>query len=953
MKTTPSLKTLLVLLLSSFVSASELKAQERSIVFLPQLEQAGLPYSRSHRPPKGIGKPRFSPPPRVQSHTDVLSEFANYKVTDFLLADQNEPFVAINPLDPNNLVAGANDYRSDPVLWSYTSTDAGKTWLNQALPDKTRLATATDPSLAYDRSGNVYYADGAFDTFGIPYPPNEVAVFKSTNKGSSWQTPTYPYRDTTLAGASVRSDKYFIAVDQDPISPFKDRIYVTWSEAQDQKTRIVSSFSQNGGATWSPRANATGLADLTAPVPMTAPNGYLFITYIDKSDAKQIMVVRSTDGGQTFGAPVKVANYKDLGPVVPEGHIDRRPYIKDFIGVNSFPSIAIDHSTKANGRIYISWAARDGQDVPHIYVSFSDDNGSNWSAPSPAEAHASASVTDRFFNWIAVDKRNGDVGIVYYDSRLDSINNRLVDIYFSHSRDGGSSFTSRRVSSESFDPHIGQASRVVEGIEFKFFGDYIGVAVLDSNWHAVWTDTRPGNDQEIFTANIRPYAPLGVEHFRVDETAEELPTLRWDYEPQTTFGYPLTEFSFRLKRDDGEEVTIASDKREYTDASVEGGKRYTYTISVVSQGIESISRDTRFIPIRTRKPQDVVFVNSKALPDGFTLTMRIPDKNEVNRDLVGIDSLYVIIDGVLAEVVPLSDIYKGTEQTRTYTAGAIQYHQVKATISTNIEGFRTFADTTVVYLWSGDGVFDYANSFEFGTGVFSPNAWSVANVAAFGSNVINDSLPSVNYGADVNTWFLLPPILISATHRTLEYDHIALVAETDAALVEISLNNGVTFQPVAQYTVGSRPGSWGNSLANSQPVHERAYLQHLIDSTVIVRYRFVSSVGGMDGWFIDNIDFTDLATVKRAGEISTSLYPNPVRANASAQLTMALHQGGTVKITIVDILGRTVASRSLKMQSDKLEVPIAIELPGSYSIVIESGSGTARQFTRERLIVIP
>ncbi len=953
MKTSRSIKTLLVLLLGCVAFAAETHAQERSVVFLPESPRIGLPSSKSHRPQKGIGRPKFAPPTKVQSHSTVLSEFANYKVTDFLLADQNEPFVAINPLDANNLVAGANDYRSDDVLWSYTSIDAGKTWLNQALPDNTRLATATDPSLAFDRSGNAYYASGTFDTFGIPYPPNEVSVFKSGDKGKTWATPTYPFRDTTLAGASVRSDKYFIAVDQNAASPFKDRVYVTWSEAQDLKTRIVSSFSQNGGATWSPRINATVLGDLTAPVPITAPNGHLFITYIDKSDARQIMVVRSADGGQTYSAPIKVSNYNDLGPVVPEGHIDRRPYIKDFIGVNSFPSIAIDHSTRHNGRIYISWAARDALDVSHIYVSISNDNGNSWSTPQPVEAYSSPTITDRFFNWIAVDQRSGDVGVAYYDSRLDSLNNRLVDIFFSHSRDGGNTYSSCRVSSESFDPHIGQASRIVDGIEFKFFGDYIGVAGQDSDWHAVWTDTRPGNDQEIYTARIRPYAPHGVDNFRVEETAEEFPTLRWEYDPQTTFGYSLTEFSFVLRRDDGEQFSITSDKRAYTDETVEGGKRYTYSVTVVSHAVESIERTTRFIPIRTRKPQDVEFITSKASSDGFSITMRIPDKNEVNRDLVGIDSLYVIIDGAIAEVLPLSDIYKGTEQTRTYSATPGQYHLLKATISTNIEGFRTFADTSVVYLWAGDAVEDYSNDFEQATNVFSPNAWGLTSVAPFTSSVINDSLPNVNYGADLNTWFMLPPVRINTLHRTLEFDHIALVSNIDAALVEISHNNGVTFQPAGQYTVESRPGSWGTALSNSQLVHERIYLQHLTDSSVIIRYRLIGSVGGMDGWFIDNINFTDLLTVAEQGSSRSSLYPNPLRANAPAHLSLDLEHPGRVRIMVIDVLGRTVASRDVLSHSSKLEMPIRLEQPGSFTVLIEYGVSNGLQVMRHKLIVIP
>jgi hypothetical protein len=200
---------------------------------------------------------------------------------------------------------------------------------------------------------------------------------------------------------------------------------------------------------------------------------------------------------------------------------------------------------------------------------------------------------------------------------------------------------------------------------------------------------------------------------------------------------------------------------------------------------------------------------------------------------------------------------------------------------------------------------------------------------------------------------MLPPVRISQSNRTLEYDHIALVSSTDAALVEVSHNNGVAFQPAAQYTFTSRAGSWGTMLVNSEPVHELTYLQHLMDSAVIVRFRLISSVGGMDGWFIDNINFTDVAGVAQIDVRRSSLYPNPLRVNALANLSLDLEQPGNVKVAVVDLLGRTLSSREFSASSGKIELPIMLSQPGSYTVMIEYGSTSDRLIMRHKLIVMP
>src|SRR3989337_480881 len=69
---------------------------------------------------------------------------------------QNEPYISMNPGDPNHLVAGANDFfqgiGGDPTCGHYRSPDGGLTWPvseSGALPLPGGFPRASDPGLAF------------------------------------------------------------------------------------------------------------------------------------------------------------------------------------------------------------------------------------------------------------------------------------------------------------------------------------------------------------------------------------------------------------------------------------------------------------------------------------------------------------------------------------------------------------------------------------------------------------------------------------------------------------------------------------------------------------------------------------------------------------------------------------------------------------------------------------
>ena len=97
---------------------------QRSCVFLPESQTEQRDYDR----PKPAF-PRLHPLsiPTQQSLTNSAPDFPNINVSSYLLADQDETSIAINPTNPNNIIIGANDYQSFSALFHFESFDGGKT----------------------------------------------------------------------------------------------------------------------------------------------------------------------------------------------------------------------------------------------------------------------------------------------------------------------------------------------------------------------------------------------------------------------------------------------------------------------------------------------------------------------------------------------------------------------------------------------------------------------------------------------------------------------------------------------------------------------------------------------------------------------------------------------------------------------------------------------------------
>lgn len=405
----------------------------------------------------------------------------------------NEVDIAVNPTNPLNIVAAANDYaQPSGAHWvgAYWSHDGGKTWDQQLLPGfpgsreistLTGMGASGDPALAFDTKGNVYLAGIAFAVSPVPGPnpgrDSIVFVAKSADGGK-----TYPQITTVARSISKFTfhDKEWIGTD-----PTNDYVYVVWTRFNAGAVgEMVFARSTNGGLTWSvPRilSNATtGEFQVQGAYPMVTADGILHITWID-FQTNRLRYVRSTDHGASFSDPVDIASVTALPGRLPNANFRAA----------TLPQGAADIGySEYQGSLYLTWNDHRNNDSD-VYLTFSRDGGNTWSEERRVNTDPVGNGKDQFMPDIAVTEQ-GYVILVWYDRR-DDPNNTVIRPYFAISTDGGLNFTEMPVG-VTFDGNNGGTSFLSS--EPHLIGDYIGIASSPTIAYLAWADTRHGTPSD-------------------------------------------------------------------------------------------------------------------------------------------------------------------------------------------------------------------------------------------------------------------------------------------------------------------------------------------------------------------------------------------------------------------------------------------------------------------------
>jgi hypothetical protein len=387
----------------------------------------------------------------------------------------SEPGIAVNPKDPNQVVAV---YQAATVAYS---TDGGQSFTVAELPPVPGWRTGGDVSTTFDNKGSVYLSSLHFDKLGSASywahgaGRNGIFVRRSLDGGKTWEKDAATIKAFQGNEPDIQwEDMPRIFADNVPTSPFAGNLYVGWIEWQIDKSIILFARSTDEGKTFStpmristhaglPRDDNGGLVGFVGAV---GADGTIYAIW---NDGANITFTTSQDGGKTF---VPSRAIMDVGA----------PYFGGATGipgvarVMGFPQIGVDpREGKKGGSLYVAWSDFRNGDVD-VFSSSSTDHGRTWSPAVRVNSDLLHDGNDQFFQWMTVDPITGAVYVQFYDRRDDPAN-RKTWFTLARSTDGGKTFANYAWTDTPFES------------EQAFLGDYTWLAAYNNKVYGVWTET--------------------------------------------------------------------------------------------------------------------------------------------------------------------------------------------------------------------------------------------------------------------------------------------------------------------------------------------------------------------------------------------------------------------------------------------------------------------------------
>ena len=420
-----------------------------------------------------------------------------------------EPYVASDPSNPSHLVASFqqdrwNDGGANGLI-NVVSQDGGRTWTlaatqptfsicEGAAPGSAGyLDRATDPWTSFSSDGKIVYSIS--DSFNANGPAfggaSSIIISRSTDGGVNWQAPVtaiYTASNTALNDKeSVTADSLnpnvAYAVWDRLVSPSLNANPSAFNHSPAFRGPAFFSKTTDGGETWSPGRVIfdPGEKDQTIGNQIVVPSagrakgvlidGFDLITTKGgkghhQSSTDSVAVIRSTDGGASWSAPIIVAS-EQVGHVSIAGHAVRSS--------DELPEFAVG----PEGNLYAVWQDRrfSPSGASKIAFSMSTDGGLTWS--TPIRADQSAGDAPAFVPQVHASS-DGTVGLSYY--ALEPANNAnpgLTNTDIAHCHSGCTSPANWSANGETLLNPVPFDYTTAPDAGGYFLGDYAGLS--DSN----------------------------------------------------------------------------------------------------------------------------------------------------------------------------------------------------------------------------------------------------------------------------------------------------------------------------------------------------------------------------------------------------------------------------------------------------------------------------------------
>lgn len=394
------------------------------------------------------------------------------RITDPAAINPAEVSIAINPKNPNNMIAASFQIGRPPGPRAgsshYVTFDGGKTWKTVPTPNPSKLVQGDD-IVVFSSDGIAYHVHLSFDGIRVARPvraENGMIINVSKDGGNTWTEGTAAVNHVNTV--TPFEDKPGMVVDNAPASRSKGNVYLAWtrfdvygSRNPEHRTHIFFTRSTDQGQTFSMPFRISDTSGdcvdsdntVEGAVPAVGPNGEVYIVW---AGPLGLAFDKSTDGGLTFGKDTVISDMPGGWDFSVEG----------LTRSNGMPVTGVDLSNGPNkGTLYVNWIdARNGD--PDVFLMSSRDGGDTWTSPVRVNDDPLKNGKVQFFTWMTVDPVDGSINIIFYDRRDTEGTQTRVTV--ARSVDGGKSFVNHKVDLPPFPVN----SNV-------FFGDYGSISAYN------------------------------------------------------------------------------------------------------------------------------------------------------------------------------------------------------------------------------------------------------------------------------------------------------------------------------------------------------------------------------------------------------------------------------------------------------------------------------------------